>query len=651
MREQTSPTASVTAACGSWHSPICLDQLIHNVVRLGEPAVDGDRVCWLETRPSDGGRSILVAKDPGKPKYDLTPEPFSVRSRAHEYGGGSYLMRGERLWFINDGDQCIYFMSLHSGKVRRLTEPGKKRYAQLCLDEAWNRLIAICEDHSGDGEPASYVAAIDLDSGRVGPMIDGADFYSDPQLSPNGRQLAWLSWSHPNLPWDTTELWLADLDADGNPAAPRLISLGRDESVFCPLWSPDGTLYFVSDRSGWWNLYRQQGEQTVAVNAEQAECGMPQWVFGMCTYGFIDEHNLVVASTADGLWRLHRLDLRTGEKTRVARRWTNIGHVAAGPGHCLLLGGSEDTAFSAISVDDDGNEQILGSAMSDPIDPAYVSIPKAITFPTSDGDVAHGFYYAPVNPAFCVADDEKPPLLVNCHGGPTSATVTTIKLDIQFWTTRGFAVLDVNYRGSTGYGREYRQKLYGAWGLADIEDCIHGARYLTEQGLADPKRLGIRGGSAGGFAVLAALAFHDTFAVGASFFGIGDLKKMFETTHKFEACYDYWLLGPKEDIDRLCEDRSPLHHADRISCPTIFLQGLDDKVVPPEQSASMARALERNGIPVTLIEFAGEGHGFRQSQNIRRGYEAELYFYGRILGFTPADDLEPVVIRNLEDRA
>lgn len=647
MREQMNPGGAVARECGSWPSPITLDHLVENVVRLGEPSVDGDRVFWIETRPNEGGRSVLVGNRSGGDNEDVTPESFSVRSRAHEYGGGSYLLKGDRLWFINDSDQCIYSMSLSAKSPRRLTQPGTRRFAQMCLDEKRERLIMVCEDHAGDGEAKNSVVTIDLDSGAIKNLIEGADFYSDPRLSPDGQHLAWLSWNHPNLPWDTTELWLASVDDDGELSDSRCVSLGSDESVFCPRWSPGGQLFFVSDRSGWWNLYRHSGDETIAINKEQAECGMPQWVFGMCTYGFADADTVFVACSHDGTWRLYRVQLSSGQSERIAQRWTTIDNLAIGFEQGLMIAGSPAQPLSAIRFDKEGQEQVLSTAIQDKPDPAFISVPQAISYPTSDGDVAHGFYYPPTNPGFCVAEGKAPPLLVSCHGGPTSATVTTIKLDVQFWTTRGFAVLDVNYRGSTGYGRAYRQKLYGAWGIADVEDCVHGARFLVDQGKADANRLAIRGGSAGGFTVLAALAFRDTFTAGASFYGIGDLKKMFATTHKFEASYDYWLLGPREQLESLHRERSPILHASDISCPVIFFQGLEDKVVPPDQSRSMVKALDDNGIPVAYIEFEGEGHGFRRSQNIRRQYEAELNFYARVMGFVPVDDLEPVEIRNL----
>ncbi len=632
---------------GSWSSSLSLDHMVEDVVRLAEPAVDGSAVYWIETRPSEKGRSVLVTCAPGQEQSDVTPADYSVRSRAHEYGGGSYLARGDRVWFVNDNDQCIYAQTLPAGSPERLTATGAMRFADMELDRARNRLLTICEDHGKEGNPENFIAGVDLDSGEISAVVSGADFYSNPRLSPDGSRLSWLSWNHPNLPWDTTELWLATVAPDGEISEQRCVSLGKDESVFQPQWSPDGDLFFVSDRSGWWNLFRFKDDATEVVIPEQAECGVPQWVFGMSTYAFPDSDHVVVATTRDGSWQLSRFGLATGRREALASDWTSIDGVAADDGCILILAGGGARALSVVSIDPQGAETVLKSAIDGVLDQSTISKPQAITYATSDGDQAHGFFYPPSNPVYRGPNKEKPPLLMICHGGPTSATATTLRLDIQFWTSRGFAVFDVNYRGSTGYGRGYRQKLYGTWGLADVDDCIHGARYLARQGLVDSKRMVIRGGSAGGYTVLNALTCHDEFSAGSSFFGIGDLESMFETTHKFEACYDHWLIGPKESRKSIAEQRSPINSANRIKCPVIFFQGLDDKVVPPDQSESMVQALKDNNVPVAYLEFEGEGHGFRQSQNIRRSYEAELYFFGKVMGFEPADKLDAVEITHL----
>ncbi|MCZ6717098.1 MAG: S9 family peptidase [Gammaproteobacteria bacterium] len=632
---------------GSWSSSLSLDHMVEDVVRLAEPAVDGSAVYWIETRPSEKGRSVLVTCAPGQEQSDVTPADYSVRSRAHEYGGGSYLARGDRVWFVNDDDQCIYTQTLPAGSPERLTATGAMRFADMELDRARNRLLTICEDHGKEGNPENFIAGVDLDSGEISAVVSGADFYSNPRLSPDGSRLSWLSWNHPNLPWDTTELWLATVAPDGEISEQRCVSLGKDESVFQPQWSPDGDLFFVSDRSGWWNLFRFRDDATEVVIPEQAECGVPQWVFGMSTYAFPDSDHVVIATTRDGSWQLSRFGLATGRREALASDWTSIDGVAADDGCILILAGGGARALSVVSIDPQGTETVLKSAISGVLDQSTISKPQAITYATSDGDQAHGFFYPPSNPVYRGPNKEKPPLLMICHGGPTSATATTLRLDIQVWTSRGFAVFDVNYRGSTGYGRGYRQKLYGTWGLADVDDCIYGARYLARQGLVDSKRMAIRGGSAGGYTVLNALTCHDEFSAGSSFFGIGDLESMFETTHKFEACYDHWLIGPKESRKSIAEQRSPINSADRIKCPVIFFQGLDDKVVPPDQSESMVQALKDNKVPVAYLEFEGEGHGFRQSQNIRRSYEAELYFFGKVMGFEPADKLDAVEITHL----
>ncbi len=640
-------TKLTIAPYGSWRSPLGLDQMIEDVVRLGEPKIDGDAQYWIETRPSEKGRSVLVRQADGETKTDLTPPEFSVRSRTHEYGGGSYLARENTIWFVNNSDQSIYVQPLPDGQPRQLTADGERRFADMALDRPRNRLLSVCEDHSGSGEAKNFLVGIDLDSGEINVLVEGADFYSNPRVSPDGRQMSWLCWNHPNLPWDTTELWVAKIGSDGAPYEQRCISLEENESVFQPQWAPDGRLYFVSDRNDWWNLCRWDGTSAKPVIEEEAECGLPQWVFGMSTYGFTDSDHLVVASTQNGLWRLRKIQLSTGLQETIASDWTSIECVATGRGKVLILAGSGTRPASIVLIDRRGDERVLQRAINRKLGASHVSEPEPISFPSSGGDHAHGFFYPPRNPLFQAPDNEKPPLLVVCHGGPTSATATTLKLDVQFWTSRGFAVLDVNYRGSTGYGREYRQKLYGTWGQADVDDCIHGAVYLAQKGLVDNEKLAIRGGSAGGYTVLSALTFHDTFNAGSSFFGIGDLESMFETTHKFEASYDHWLIGPRETRKQIVEQRSPLNFADQINCPVIFFQGLDDKVVPPDQSVAMVQALKDNNVPVAYICFEGEGHGFRQSQNIKLCYEAELYFFGKVMGFEPADKLTPIEITHM----
>jgi dipeptidyl aminopeptidase/acylaminoacyl peptidase len=479
-------------------------------------------------------------------------------------------------------------------------------------------------------------------------LVEGADFYSDPIVSPDGTTLAWLQWNHPNMPWDGCELWVGDFDADGSLSDRRKVAGSATESVSQPEWSPDGTLYFIGEETGWWNLYRWRNGSAEPLHAVEAEFGRPMWQFGGSNYAFESSDRLVCAYGQMGLWRLALLDTRTLELRDLDLPFTEFWQVRAEPGHAVFVGGSPtaDPALARLNLDS-GDLEILKRAGNLDVDLGYISVAQPIEFPTEGGRTAHGFYYPPTNPDFAAPEDEAPPLIVMSHGGPTSSTSSTLDLDTQYWTSRGFAVLDVNYGGSTGYGREYRQRLNGQWGVVDVDDCVSGALYLVRQGLAGSNRLAIRGGSAGGFTTLNALTFRDIFHVGASYYGIGDLEAMDEDTHKFESRYNHSMVGPYPEKRDLYRERSAIHHTEGLSAPVIFFQGLDDMVVPPNQSRMMVEALKEKGVPVAYIEFEGEGHGFRRAENIVRATEAELYFYSKILGFDLPEPVEPVEIINL----
>ena len=654
-----SSTAKTIAAFGSWGSPVDTDLIVSESVRLAQPCIDNGLIYWSETRPTEKGRTVLVRHNADGSKTDLTPVPYSVRSRVHEYGGGASLVSKNRIWFINDADQDIYEVT--DAGVVRLTNSESTRFANMVYDEQRNRLLAVCEDHSTGSDPVNSLVTIDLSNGEIALCTGGADFYSNPCLNSDASQIAWLQWHHPNLPWDCTELWLANLDAHGAVTDARLVSQGQDESVFQPSFSPDDRLYFVSDRDNWWNLYRLDGnnDDTVeAVTQEKAEFGMPQWIFCMSTYAFVSSGSAVCAYTRDGRWNVATLDLNDKTLTTLDLPWTGIDHLVADASQAVLLAGGPDSMLSVVRLDLSGSEtgfshsgaagdsQALCVCNPAGVPEGYVSKPQSISYPSGGGSQAHGMFYPPVNAAFRGPDGEAPPLLVFCHGGPTASAPHCLKLTTQFWTSRGFAILDVNYRGSTGFGRDYRRELYGNWGIADVEDCISGAQWLAERGLVDKENWLISGGSAGGFTVLSALTFHDSFKVGASHFGIADLTAMFETTHKFEASYDHWLLGDDKPLEELCAQRSPIRHADRLNCPVIFFQGLDDKVVPPAQSEMMVDVLRKKGVPVSYLAFENEAHGFRQADTIRRVYDAELFFFAKMLGFELTDDIEPVHIDN-----
>jgi dipeptidyl aminopeptidase/acylaminoacyl peptidase len=628
---------------GTWDSPISAAAIVARGVRLFQPQLDGGRAYWLETRPQEEGRTVLVGETADGGTVDLSPQNYSVRSRVHEYGGGAYRVRGDDIWFVENADQAIYH--LRAGRApRRLTADSEHRHADLERDERRGRLLCVCEDHGGDGEPTNFIAAVD-DLGSKTVLVEGRDFYSSPRISRAGDRLAWISWCHPNLPWDGTELWLAELDPDGAVVAPRCVAGGPDESVCQPAWGPDGRLYFVSDRSDWWNLYVYDNGAVRPVASLAAETAWPQWVFGQSAYAFDDAGGAHFAATANGHWQLFSARLDGGDPAPVPCPWNHIEHLVGDAERLLLIAGGPDQAASLVELRD-GRPRTLVASSETTVPAGCLSRPESVSFRTGGGEEAHGLFYPPVNEAWRGAPSERPPLLIKCHGGPTGATSTAQDLRTQFWTSRGFAVLDVNYRGSTGYGRAYRRSLYGRWGVADVEDCVAGARALAEAGRIDGERLLISGGSAGGYTVLCALTFTDAFRAGGSHYGIGDLESMFETTHKFEARYDHSLLGEGAAERGLFRSRSPLHHADRITCPVIFFQGARDRVVPPEQSQTMVAALRARGLPVAYLEYPDEAHGFRRAESVQESLEAELYFFCRALGLPPPAGVRPVPIEN-----
>lgn len=640
------------APYGSWRSPITAELLLAGSVGLGQLAVDGDAVYWTESRPQEGGRSVLVRWTAADGRLDVTPAPLNVRTRVHEYGGGAYSVRPGEIIFANFADQRLYRQA-PGAEPQPVTPEAAVRFA----DGVWvpgggtdnGRFICVREDHRGAGEAVNSIVSLALDGEDLGTtLVSGNDFYSTPRVSPDGTRLAWLTWNHPNMPWDGTELWAAELAPDGGLTNAQRVAGGAAESVFQPEWSPDGALHFVSDRSGWWNLYRWRDGAAQALYPDAAEYGLPQWAFAMRAYAFITPTTLLCTRIADGVMTLARLDTANGRFTPLDLPFSAFYDLHVAADQALFIGGSSTQPAAVVRLNlATGAFEILRQASDVTVDPGYLSTPQPLVFPTSNGRSAHAFYYPPQNRDFRALAGEKPPLLVLSHGGPTSMTTATFNLGKQYWTSRGFGVLDVNYGGSTGYGRAYRERLNGQWGVVDVEDCVHGARYLVEQGLADGARLAIRGGSAGGYTTLCALTFHDLFSAGASHFGVSDAEALAQETHKFESRYLDNLIGPYPEQRELYVARSPIHHTDRLNCPLILFQGLEDAVVPPNQAERMYTAVKAKGLPVAYLAFAGEQHGFRRAENIKRALEAELYFYGKLFGFSPADAIEPVPIANL----
>jgi dipeptidyl aminopeptidase/acylaminoacyl peptidase len=636
------------APYGSWKSPITAEEVFAKSIGLGGIRLDGDHLYWSEARPE--GRTVIVRCSTDGETTDVTPPGYNARTRVHEYGGGAYLAAGGVVYFSNFSGQRLY-RQVPGSEPEPWTRTEGLRYADAVLDDAHDRIIAVRDDHTGDGpQPVNTLVGIGTagaDDGEI--LVTGNDFYATPRLNPEGTRLAWLTWNHPNMPWDGTELWMAELLPDGSLGERTLVAGGEAESIFQPEWSPDGVLYFISDRTGWWNLYRwQEPGGAEALLPMEAEFGSPQWVFGLSNYGFASAEKLVCAYSLGGTYHLALLDTRTRRLARYPLAYTYIGDLRVSPAQAFFVAASPTDAGAVVRFDLATEETaVLRRAQEATLDPADVSVGQPVEFPTEGGLTAHGFYYPPTNKEFAGPADELPPLLVLSHGGPTGATTPVLRYSVQYWTTRGFAVLDVNYGGSTGYGRAYRERLKGEWGIVDVADCVNGARHLVAEGLVDGDRLAIRGGSAGGYVVLCALTFHDVFAAGASYYGVSDLEALAKETHKFESRYLDGLVGAYPARRDLYISRSPIHHIDQLDCPLILLQGLDDPVVPPNQSEMMFDALRSRGLPVAYLTFEGERHGFVKAENNVRALEAELYFYSRIFGFEPADEIVPVEIENL----
>jgi dipeptidyl aminopeptidase/acylaminoacyl peptidase len=632
---------------GSWKSPLSAQVIVAGTVGLEQIVLDRDDIYWIESRPAEAGRNVVVRRRPDGVIEDVTPAPFNARTRVHEYGGGAYTVADGIVYFSNFVDQRLY---RHRPGVtpEALTLVLPSRYADAVIDRTRRRLVCIGEEHR-DGAVTNFVMGLPIDGTPTSTLASGNDFYASPRLSPDGRRLAWLSWKHPNMPWDGTELWVAKLNEEGALGQSTCIAGGDDESIFQPEWSPDGVLHFVSDRTGWWNLYRWTGEKVEALCRMEAEFGRPQWLFGVPTYALISANRIVCSYTRGGAWHLGIFDTQTRKLTPLETPYTDISSVRCTAQHALFIGGAPTTPTAVVRLDlATGQHEVLRTSTTLKLDEGYLSTPQALDFPTEHGRKAHAFYYPPRNHDFGGPARERPPLLVCSHGGPTSATSLRMRLEYQFWTSRGFAVLDVNYGGSTGYGRPYRQRLNGTWGIVDVDDCVNAARHLIRKRLADPKRLAIRGGSAGGYTTLCALTFRDFFAAGASYYGVSDLEALAKETHKFESRYLDRLIGPYPERSDIYRARSPIHFTDRLSCPVILFQGLEDKVVLPNQAEMMVEALRAKRLPVAYVPFEGEQHGFRKAENIKRALEDELYFYSQIFDFTPADALEPVRIENLE---
>ncbi len=642
------------ASYGSWKSPITSSVLTSAGVGLSQLEFTSHGLYWTESRPMEGGRVVIVRHSQGA-NSDVTPAGFNVRTRVHEYGGGAYTTHEDKVFFSNFSDQLLYGQSLSSPDPLPLGEGLGTiafRYADSRVSPDGKSIVCVREGHGQTREPINELAIISVDGSHPERSLTSTlphhDFYAAPRFSPDGRRLCWFTWDHPNMPWDGSDLWTADFDSVHGLSNVRHIAGSPNESVVHPSWSPEGNLHFVSDRSGWWNLYTLRNDDVVPLAPSPAEFGIPHWVFGTSRYAYLSQQRIVCIVSKNGLDYLAIL-FHDGRLEPIDLPFTALADVQTdGENRIFVIAASASVAPQIISLDVSQRRiEVLKSSTTVEFDRGDISVPEPIEFPTTGGRTAFGLFYRPANRSFAGPSSEKPILLVFIHGGPTSSAGSSLKLGVQYWTTRGFAVVDVNYGGSTGYGREYRERLNGSWGVVDVDDCINAARYLADRGDVDPRRMAIRGGSAGGYTTLSALVFHSVFAAGASHFGVADLTALAADTHKFESRYLDRLVGPYPEAEKIYRSRSPIHFADQLSCPVILFQGGEDKVVPPGQAETFVEALRAKKLPFAYILFPEEGHGFRQAANIQRAAEAELYFYSRVFGFNLADSVEPIEIENL----
>lgn len=643
------------APYGSWVSPFPIELLTRGAVTFGEIGASGGACWWLEGRAEEGGRQVLVRREADGTLTRLTPEGFNARCRVHEYGGGAYLI---------DGD-LVVVSDFTTGRLQRVTAPGVLepltpagkawRFADLSLDRGRNRILAIREDHepatiARHGEAENAVVAIDLADGSVTVLAEGADFFSSPRLSPDGSRLAFLRWNHPNLPWDGTELCLADLGADGCPAKERVVAGSPADWIAQPRWSPAGVLHFVAEPDGWMNLMRLGAGDRVERASEpiEAEFAFPDWVFSLANYAIAADGTIIGAGRSGGRDRLYRIG-PDGSATTFDLPFNEFGYVAIDGSTAVFRAAAADRPWAIVELDlATAATTELRRSIELVVDPADASLGELVEFPTEGDRTAFGILYRPKHQTCSGPVDARPPLIVTSHGGPTAEASTAFAVLIQLFTSRGLAVLDVDYGGSTGYGMAYRKRLEGEWGVVDLADCVAGARWLAAEGIVDGQQLAIRGGSASGYTTLCAVTFSDVFSAGTSYFGIGDLETFARTTHKFESRYLDRLIGPYPERKDLYHDRSPLNFADRIACPVLIMQGAEDRIVPPAQAEQIVDVLRERRLPHAYILFPGEDHGFRSAANIIRSFEAELSFYGQVFGFTPADAIEPIAVEFLD---
>lgn len=645
--------APVVAPYGSWASPISIDSITAATRIVTDVLVEGADIVLLEERSDEEGRTAAVLREADGRETTLTPAGFNVNTRVHEYGGGAALVSGGVLYFSNKRDGRLYAQALRGGAPQALTPEGVYRYADCAMDRPRAQLVCVREDHTG-GRPSAVrntLVGVPLAGSSAGVLLfEGTDFVARPQLSRDGRSLAFVAWNHPNMPWDATSLRVASIAAGKLDKVQTVVDATRGASVMQPSWSPDGTLYFISDETGWWNLWRWKGGTAESVAPLEAEIGGPMWRFGRRDYLVLDDDRLVVSITEAGVSRLAVLTPSTRQYTPIDLPYVSFDSLTANGPQVYAIGASRERPAEVIALDASlRSATVLRKNPATALPGSMVSKAESMTFDNREGKRVQAFYYPPRNPGYAATKGEKPPVLVLAHGGPTSARSPAYRQELQFWTTRGFAVLDINYSGSTGFGTAYRKRLNGRWGEIDVNDVVDAAKAAAARGLVDPKRSVVKGGSAGGFVVLAALAFQkEVFAAGINYFGVSDMAVLARDTHKFESRYLDTLVGPLPQAEAIYAKRSPLSAVDNIRAPLLTLQGLEDKIVPPQQSAAIMARVEANGVPAAYLAFDGEGHGFRGAKAKQQSLQAELSFLGQVLGFTPADSVPRLKLRNMD---